>query len=210
MKINSGLVYVVDDDAGVRKALKRLLSAAGFEVVCYASAAEYLEEDDRSQVGCLLLDVAMPGITGLDLQEALATSGSERSIVFITGQGDVPKSVQAMKAGAVDFLTKPLDDEKLLTAVRTAIEKDRRARLSRDQRQSIEQRLATLTLREREVLEHVVSGQLNKQIAANLGTVEKTIKVHRGRVMAKMGVDSVAELVRVAEQAGVKPARNCS
>jgi FixJ family two-component response regulator len=152
----------------------------------------------------------MPGITGLDLQEALATSGSERSIVFITGQGDVPKSVQAMKAGAVDFLTKPLDDEKLLTAVRTAIEKDRRARLSRDQRQSIEQRLATLTLREREVLEHVVSGQLNKQIAANLGTVEKTIKVHRGRVMAKMGVDSVAELVRVAEQAGVKPARNCS
>jgi FixJ family two-component response regulator len=210
MKTNSGIVYVVDDDAGVRKALKRLLSAAGFEVVCYASAAEYLEEDDRSQVGCLLLDVAMPGITGLDLQEALATSGSERSIVFITGQGDVPKSVQAMKAGAVDFLTKPLDDEKLLTAVRTAIEKDRRARLSRDQRQSIEQRLATLTLREREVLEHVVSGQLNKQIAANLGTVEKTIKVHRGRVMAKMGVDSVAELVRVAEQAGVKPARNCS
>ena len=210
MKTNSGIVYVVDDDAGVRRALKRLLSAAGFEVVCFASATEYLEQDDRSQVGCLLLDVAMPGITGLDLQEALATSGSERSIVFITGQGDVPKSVQAMKAGAVDFLTKPLDDEKLLTAVRTAIEKDRRARLSRDQRQSIEQRLATLTLREREVLEHVVSGQLNKQIAANLGTVEKTIKVHRGRVMAKMGVDSVAELVRVAEQAGVKPARNCS
>lgn len=210
MKIDSGIVYVVDDDAGVRKALKRLLSAAGFEVVCFASATEYLEQDDRSQVGCLLLDVAMPGITGLDLQEALATSGSERSIVFITGQGDIPKSVQAMKAGAVDFLTKPLDDEKLLTAVQTAIEKDHRARIYRDQRQSIEQRLATLTHREREVLEHVVSGQLNKQIAAKLGTVEKTIKVHRGRVMAKMGVDSVADLVRVAEQAGIEPARSCS
>jgi FixJ family two-component response regulator len=210
MSVNSGIVYVVDDDVGVRKALKRLLTIAGFEVVCFSSATEYLEQDDRSQVGCLLLDVAMPGVTGLDLQEALAVSGNDRSIVFITGQGDIPQSVQAMKAGAVDFLTKPLDDEKLLTAVQIAIEKDRSARLTRAQRQSIEQRLATLTQREREVLEHVVSGQLNKQIAASLGTVEKTIKVHRGRVMAKMGAESVADLVRIAEQAGVKPAQNRS
>jgi FixJ family two-component response regulator len=117
MSVNSGIVYVVDDDVAVRKALKRLLTIAGFEVVCFSSATEYLEQDDRSQVGCLLLDVAMPGITGLDLQEALAVSGSDRSIVFITGQGDIPQSVRAMKAGAVDFLTKPLDDEKLLTTV---------------------------------------------------------------------------------------------
>jgi FixJ family two-component response regulator len=210
MSVNSGIVYVVDDDVAVRKALKRLLTIAGFEVVCFSSATEYLEQDDRSQVGCLLLDVAMPGITGLDLQEALAVSGSDRSIVFITGQGDIPQSVRAMKAGAVDFLTKPLDDEKLLTTVQIAIEKDRSARRTRAQRQSIEQRLATLTQREREVLEHVVSGQLNKQIAASLGTVEKTIKVHRGRVMAKMGAKSVAELVRIAEQASVKPAQNRS
>jgi FixJ family two-component response regulator len=203
-------VYVVDDDEGVRKALTRLLRAAGFEVSCFASAAEYLAQDDRTRAGCLLLDVALPGISGLDLQEALAATGHERSIVFISGHGDIPKTVQAMKAGAIDFLTKPLDDEKLIDAVRFAIEKDHRARHIRAQRESIEQRLATLTQREREVLEHVVSGQLNKQIAAELGTVEKTIKVHRGRVMAKMGVESVAELVRVAEQAGVKPAASRS
>ena len=158
------------------------------------------------KLGAYCLTWRCPEISGLDLQEALATTESERSIVFITGQGDIPKSVQAMKAGAIDFLTKPLDDENLLAAVRLAIEKDHLAQRDRDERQSIEQRLATLTHREREVLEHVVSGELNKQIAAKLGTVEKTIKVHRGRVMAKMGVDSVAELVRVAEQAGVRPA----
>jgi FixJ family two-component response regulator len=210
MTADSGTVYVVDDDEGVRKAVTRLLRAAGFEVHCFPLAAEYLAKDDRTQVGCLLLDVAMPGISGLDLQEALATTESERSIVFITGRGDIPKSVQAMKAGAIDFLTKPLDDEKLLAAVRLAIEKDQLARRARAERESIEQRLATLTQREREVLEHVVSGELNKQIAAKLGTVEKTIKVHRGRVMAKMGVDSVAELVRVTEQAGVRPAASLS
>jgi FixJ family two-component response regulator len=153
-----------------------------------------------------LLDVAMPGISGLELQEALVASGNDRAIVFLTGHGDIPKSVQAMKAGAVDFLTKPIDDEKLLAAVRVAVEKDTRARELRAQRESVEQRIATLTHREREVLEHVVSGQLNKQIATDLGTVEKTIKVHRARVMAKMGVTSLAELVRLAEQAGITPA----
>jgi FixJ family two-component response regulator len=206
MNNNDCIVYVVDDDAGVRKALKRLLQAAGFEVLCYASAAEYLNNDDRSRVGCLLLDVAMPGISGLELQEALVASGNDRAIVFLTGHGDIPKSVQAMKAGAVDFLTKPIDDVKLLSAVRVALEKDTRARKLRAQRQSVEQRVSTLTHREHEVLQHVVSGQLNKQIAADLGTVEKTIKVHRARVMAKMGATSVADLVRLAEQAGIAPA----
>jgi FixJ family two-component response regulator len=206
MNNDACMVYVVDDDAGVRKGLKRLLQAAEFEVLCYASAAEYLKEDDRSRVGCLLLDVAMPGISGLELQEALVSSGDDRAIVFLTGHGDIPKSVQAMKAGAVDFLTKPIDDAKLLAAVRVAVEKDTRARELRAQRESVEQRISTLTQREREVLEHVVSGRINKQIASDLGTVEKTIKVHRARVMAKMGVTSVAELVRLAQQAGITPA----
>jgi FixJ family two-component response regulator len=206
MNNDACIVYVVDDDAGVRKSLKRLLQASDFDVLCFASAPEYLKVDDRSRVGCLLLDVAMPGISGLELQEALVASGNERAIVFLTGHGDIPKSVQAMKAGAVDFLTKPIDDAKLLAAVRLAVEKDTRARELRAQRASVEQRIATLTHREREVLEHVLSGQLNKQIAADLGTVEKTIKVHRARVMAKIGVTSVAELVRLAEQAGITPA----
>jgi FixJ family two-component response regulator len=204
--MSSGTVYIVDDDLAVRKALSRLLRAAGFDVSCHSSAAEYLEQDDRSQAGCLLLDVAMPGITGLDLQNALVSSGNERAIVFLTGHGDIPKSVQAMKAGAIDFLTKPIEDEKLLAAVQIAIEKDGQKRLLRAQQESLEQRIATLTHREREVLEHVVSGQLNKQIAADLGTVEKTIKVHRARVMAKMGATSIADLVRLAEQAGITPA----
>ena len=205
MNAEASVVFVIDDDEGVRKALSRLLQAAGFEACSYPSALEFLKLHDRNQAGCLLLDLAMPGLNGLELQQALVESGCERSIVFISGQADVPKSVKAMKAGAVDFLTKPVEDEVLLAAVRTAIERDRQARSVRAQRESIEERLASLTHREREVLEHVVSGQLNKQIAADLGTVEKTIKVHRARVMAKMGVTSVAELVRVAEHAGITP-----
>jgi FixJ family two-component response regulator len=205
MNADSSTVFVVDDDPGVRKALTRLLRTAGFEVCCYTSASEFLKQHDRNQPGCLLLDLAMPGLNGLELQQALAESGCERSIVFISGQADIPKTVTAMKAGAVDFLTKPVEDEALLAAVRAAIERDIHSRSDRAQRESIEKRLASLTQREREVLEHVVSGQLNKQIAADLGTVEKTIKVHRARVMAKMGVTSVAELVRVAEQAGITP-----
>jgi FixJ family two-component response regulator len=152
----------------------------------------------------------MPGISGLDLQDALAISGHERAIVFITGHGDIPKSVRAMKAGAIDFLTKPFDDEKVLAAVRVAIEKDLSSQHIRKQRDSVKQRIATLTPREREVLEHVISGKLNKQIAADLGTGEKTVKVHRGRVMSKLGVESVADLVRIAEQAGISPVGNLS
>jgi FixJ family two-component response regulator len=208
MNTVSSVVFIVDDDPGVRRALTRLMNSAGFEVCSYASALEFLKLHDQNQPGCLLLDLALPGLNGLELQEALTASGCERSIVFISGEADIPKSVRAMKAGAVDFLTKPFEDAVLLAAVRIAVERDTQSRRTRAQRDSIVLRLATLTQREREVLEHVVSGQLNKQIASDLGTVEKTIKVHRGRVMAKMGVTSVAELVRLAEQAGITPVSN--
>lgn len=197
-------VCVVDDEESVRKALIRLLTAEGFEAKGFASPDEYLKQHDPQTPGCLVLDVAMPGCTGLDLQEALAAAGRDRSIVFITGHGDIPMSVKAIKAGAIDFLTKPIDDTQLLKAVHAAIERDRTARLGRAELESIRERLATLTDREREVLEKVVTGRINKQIASDLGTVEKTIKVHRGRVMSKMHVDSVAELVRVAGLAGIK------
>jgi FixJ family two-component response regulator len=193
-------VFVVDDDPMVLKALTRLLRAAGFEVYGFNSPQDFLEKHDSSIPGCLVLDVTMPKLNGIELQKTLAMAGCERSIVFITGHGNVPTSVQAMKAGAIDFLTKPVDDEDLLIAVRAAIEKDRLVRRMREGLKSIEQRLATLTPREREVLKHVVSGRLNKQIAFELGTAEKTVKVHRARVMQKMQVSSLAELVRTSEK----------
>jgi FixJ family two-component response regulator len=196
-------VFVVDDDRATRQALTRLLRAAGFDARCFPSARAFLEEHDPAMPGCLILDVAMPESNGFEVQYQLGATGCERSIIFLTGHGDIPMSVQAMKAGAVDFLTKPVDDVRLLAAIRSAVEKDREARGARAERQAIRERLATLTQREREVLEQVVAGQLNKQVAANLGTVEKTIKVHRARVMTKMGVKSFADLVRVAMQSGI-------
>ena len=196
-------VFIVDDDPAVLKSLARLLRSARLDVATFSSPREFLERHDPSASGCLVLDVAMPGLNGLELQEALTTKGSELPIIFLTGHGDIPMSVQAMKRGALDFLTKPVNDEDLLQAVHVAIDKDRLQRQTRAEVTEIQQRLATLTPREREVLEHVISGQLNKQTAADLGTVEKTIKVHRARVMEKMKVQSVAELVRLAERAGV-------
>jgi FixJ family two-component response regulator len=151
MNTENSIVFVVDDDPGVRKALARLLQAAGFEVRCFSSSADFLKEHDPSQPGCLLLDLALPGVNGLELQEALTASGCQRPIVFISGQGDVPQSVQAMKAGAVDFLVKPLQDEELIAAVRLAIERDLEARRDRAQRELINKRIATLTQREIEV-----------------------------------------------------------
>lgn len=193
-------VFVVDDDPAVLKSLSRLLRSVPFTVVTMASPHEFLERYDPRAPGCLVLDVAMPGLNGLELQEALAAKGSPPPIIFLTGHGDIPMSVQAMKQGAFDFLTKPVNDEDLIKAVHAALKRDGVARQSRNELEDIQRRVATLTPREREVLSHVVSGQLNKQIAFDLGTVEKTIKVHRARVMEKMQVQSVAELVRLTER----------
>lgn len=197
-------VFVVDDDPAVLKSLSRLLRASQFNVVTFGSPQEFLERHDPHTPGCLVLDVAMPGLNGLELQETLSVKGSAIPIIFLTGHGDIPMSVQAMKGGALDFLTKPVHDKDLLKAVEAALEEDRIERQSRAELDDIRERLATLTPREREVLIHVVSGQLNKQIAYDLGTVEKTIKVHRARVMEKMKVGSVAELVRLTERAGIE------
>jgi FixJ family two-component response regulator len=197
-------VFIVDDDPAVLKSLSRLLRASQINVVTFGSPQDFLERYDPHTPGCLVLDVAMPGLNGLELQEALRVKGSAIPIIFLTGHGDIPMSVQAMKGGALDFLTKPVHDKDLLKAVEAALEKDRIERQSRAELDDIQERLATLTPREREVLIHVVSGQLNKQIAYDLGTVEKTIKVHRARVMEKMKVGSVAELVRLTERAGIE------
>lgn len=196
-------IFVVDDDPGVLKALARLLQSAGHAVATFTSPQAFLDAHDPATPGCLVLDVAMPGINGLELQKKLATQGCCRAIVFISGHGDVPKTVQAMKAGAVDFLTKPFNDVQLLDAVDLAIRKSRDSMQTNDELKQMERRLISLTSREREVFEHVISGQLNKLIATDLGTVEKTVKVHRARVMHKMGAASLADLVRMAEKMGI-------
>lgn len=196
-------IFIVDDDAAVLRSLSRLLRSARLACATFSSPREFLDGHDPAAPGCLVLDVAMPGLNGLELQQALITRGHELPIIFLTGHGDIPMSVQAMKRGAVDFLTKPVHDDTLLAAIRAAIERDRVQRQKRAEVAEIQQRLATLTPREREVLEHILTGQLNKQIANDLGTVEKTIKVHRARVMEKMKVQSVAELVHLAERVGM-------
>jgi len=193
----------VDDYAPGRRSISRLLRTAGFAVTAFASAEEFLTEYDPQTLGCLVLDLAMPAVSGLELQNILAERGSLLPIIFLTAHGDIPKSVEAMKRGASDFLTKPVNDEDLLAAIRVAIEKDRALRQEQADLSEIRARLATLTPREREVLEYVVAGKLNKQIAGNLGTVEQTIKVHRAHVMQKMRVQSVAELVRLTERCGI-------
>jgi len=193
-------VFVVDDDAAVRKAVSRLLRSAGIAVAAFASPREFLAQYNPATPGCLVLDIAMPDLNGLQLQTTLGERGSILPIIFLTGQGDVSKSVQAMKHGAFDFLSKPVKDKDLLTAVRAAIERDTVARLEQAKLSEIRARLDTLTPREREVLEHVVSGKLNKQIAVDLGITEATVKMHRARVMAKMKVQSVAELARLMER----------
>ena len=206
MMTSSPTVFIVDDDSAVLKSLARLLRSARLNVMAFGSPQEFLERHNPRAPGCLVLDLAMPGLNGLELQAALTVKGSAIPIIFLTGHGTIPASVQAMKRGALDFLTKPVNDDDLLKAVQVAIEKDRIARIARAELEDIQARLDSLTPREREVLTHVVSGQLNKQTAADLGTVEKTIKVHRGRVMEKMKVHSVAELVHLAERAGIRAA----
>jgi FixJ family two-component response regulator len=200
----SPTVFVVDDDAAVRKAVSRLLHSAGIAVADFASPREFLAQHDPATPGCLVLDLAMPGFDGLRLQTTLRETGSSLPIIFLTGHGDVSKSVQAMKHGALDFLTKPVKDKDLLTVVRAAIERDAVARQEQAKFSEICARIDTLTPREREVLERVVAGKLNKQIAGDLRITEATVKMHRARVMVKMKVQSVAELARLMERCEIR------
>jgi len=203
MNDSTATIYLVDDDADLRRALQRLLESAGLKVAGFASAQEFLASYDRHATGCLVLDLSMPGLSGLQLQRELEQTASPLPIVFLTGRGDIAASVQAMKHGATDFLTKPVDDDELLAAVHEALAADRQRRRGSAEREHTAQCLATLTERERQVLEQIVAGRLNKQIAAELGTAEKTIKFHRGNLMRKMRVRVVADLVKLAERAGI-------
>lgn len=197
-------VFLVDDDPSVLKALTRLVTAVGYDARPYPSPASFLTRHDPDIPGCAVLDVSLPGLSGLDLQSALKSSeGVVRPVIFVTGLGDVPTGVRAMKEGAIDYLTKPIDEPALLSAIETAVERDRQLRQEHNETRELAARYKDLTAREREVLAHVVAGQLNKQIAADLGVAEKTVKLHRGRVMSKMKVRSVAELVRISARLGL-------
>ena len=199
-------VFLVDDDASVRRALTRLIKSAGHQVQAFSSAREFLDTvPQMAGPACLVLDIRMPGLSGIDLQRQLQATSHTLPIIFITGHGDIPMSVKAIKAGAVDFLPKPVKDTDLLRAIEQAVARSVDDRAERDELEDIQRRVEKLTPREREVMALVVRGLLNKQIAFELGTVEKTIKVHRARVMKKMQVGSLAELVRVAEKVGIPP-----
>ncbi|HJR00127.1 MAG TPA: response regulator [Methylomirabilota bacterium] len=204
--LTAPLVFLVDDDASVRKSLARLVKTAGYEAELFASVRDFLARAPYDGPCCLVLDVRMPGLTGLDLQEALRVAGQRLSIVFITGHRDVPASVKAMKAGAVDFLTKPVDAETLLAAIRQAVARTLTDRRRQARVAEVRDRIATLTPREAAVFALVVTGMLNKQIGAKLGIAEKTVKVHRARVMEKMQAGSLAELVRLADEGSVMAA----
>ncbi len=197
------LVFVVDDDAPMRESLKNLLRSVGLRVEAFASAQEFLRRPRPDVPGCLVLDVRLPGLSGLDLQKQMAQGDRDMPIIFITGHGDIPMTVQAMKAGAVEFLTKPFRDQELLDAVQHALARDRQAREQRAQSDALRRRYGALTPREREVLARVVAGLLNKQIAGQLGTSEAAVKVHRQHVMAKMAAGSLATLVRMADRLGI-------
>ncbi|RVG50682.1 DNA-binding response regulator [Sinorhizobium meliloti] len=194
---SAGKVLLLDDDEFVLRSLRRLLSASGYYVTVYQSARAFLASDDLDTADCIILDLGLPDSDGFRVQEALAAAGGSQSIVFLTGRGDIPASVRAMKAGAVDFLTKPVEADTLLAAVGVAHQRARSRREMETRKASVVKRLDSLTTRETQVMHLVVAGLLNKQIAADLGTVEKTIKVHRGRMMAKLGVRTVADLVRL-------------
>lgn len=199
-------VALIDDDKSARTSLARLIKTAGIEVVSFSSAPEFLEDPIRNQVDCAVTDVRMPGVDGFKLQETLAQTLPYLSVVFITGHGDIPMTVRAIQGGAVDFLEKPVDDEALLEAIRRAAARSRDQKVSHAEIDDLQRRYDLLTPREREVFQLVTAGLLNKQAGAELGTTERTVKVHRGRVMFKMKAESLAELVRMADLLHIRPA----
>lgn len=207
MTIPNLTIFIVDDDPSVRKSLSFLLSSAGYNVQTFPSANDFLEAGcNTSEPACLISDMKMPGLSGLDLQEELASRDYAIPIIFITGHGDIPMTVQAMKKGAVEFLPKPFDDDVLLDAVKDALKKDAQTRATVNEKTQITKRLETLTKREHQIMTYLITGMLNKQIAYELNITERTVKAHRKQVLNKMGIGSMAELVRLTEKAGVRPA----
>jgi FixJ family two-component response regulator len=210
MAIAKPLVFVVDDDVYVRESLELLIQDEGWQAETFASAQEFLDRPRALVPNCLLLDISLPGLNGLELQKQIAVQRADMPIIFITGHGDVPKTVQAMKAGAVEFLTKPFNDEVLLTAIRQALERSRQALAEEAEMRELQERYASLTPRERDVMALVASGLLNKQVAGELGITESTVKAHRGQVMQKMKANSVADLVKMTARLHQSAATNQS
>ena len=208
MTAGDAIVYIVDDDAPLRESLMNLLRSMGLRVAAFASAQEFLRSPRPDGPSCLVLDVRLPGLSGLELQQRLAEADLAMPIIFITGHGDIPMSVQAMKAGAVDFLSKPFRDQDLLDAVHQALARDRHARAQRAERAALRRRFEALTPRQRDVMARMVAGLLNKQIAGELGTSEATVKTHRKQVMAKMRAESLADLIRIADQLDLLPPKS--
>jgi FixJ family two-component response regulator len=204
MQQSDAIVAIVDDDPSVRKGLERLIRSLGWQAETFASAQEFLDRPRTEAPSCLVLDLQLPGLSGLDLQKRMSEAGLETPIVFLTGHGNIPASVKAMKAGAIEFLTKPVDEQDLLNAIQEAIERDRRNRQQHAELRELRYRHQSLTGREQEVMRQVISGLLNKQIAGELNITEDTVKFHRGHIMRKMQAESLADLVRMAEALGIR------
>jgi FixJ family two-component response regulator len=207
---SNAIIAIVDDDSSAREGLESLIQSAGWRAETFASAQDFLDRPGAEAPSCLVLDLQLPGLSGLDLQKRMAEVGLEIPIVFLTGHGNIPASVKAMKAGAVEFLTKPFDEEELLQAIQEAIQRNRRSRRRHAELRELRDRYESLTTREQQVMQQVVSGLLNKQIAAELNITEFTVKIHRGHVMRKMRADSLADLVRMADHLGIHSPKRLS